>query len=178
VEGNPTNLGVYDGQIRFVTSSDPGTDSTIVLAASGSSGEIQIPIVVATQRPLDFAPFDDGGEETDEAYSPPALTIGGLDAGNVLGGKALVFGAAGAPPLDMQASTGYINITRTSQSIDFSSMWTWNAADNTLRFLQPMCSRFYRPFPGRNLNFGFLLSARMELLPRPIPGWFESRELT
>ena len=93
VSGTAASLVVKDGEIRFLTPSDPGSDSTVVLKVTQTGSTLRISAVERSARPLEAVTEI---EPDDTGVLPPIalnsrLIINGLATGNSISGQALSF---------------------------------------------------------------------------------------
>lgn len=120
--GMAASLEIKDGEIRFITPTDPGIDTTIELRLATAANEIIVPIQIQSARPTQVITEI----EPDEQGNLPAiaqstvLSITGLGNGNALLGGDLSFAVASASALDPKASSATIFDPRTGTTYDLA----------------------------------------------------------
>jgi hypothetical protein len=161
VSGTAASLVVKDGEIRFLTPSDPGSDSTVVLKVAQAGSSTTISAVLRSARPLEAVTEiepDDTGALPSAALNSH-LIIGGLAPGNSISGETLSFSVSGAPPLDAKASAANVFIPQTGQTIDLAQDWTLDAATNTLSIPADKVKALLQSLPSGELEFDVALTS-------------------
>jgi hypothetical protein len=159
--GVAKSLRVQDGEIRFLTPSDTGVDSTVVLKVALADSDITLPIVVRSARPTavvtEIEPDADGVQPASAKSS--VLTVTGLGAGNVLDGTALRFSVAGAPALDRLASSATVFVPQTGATLNLAKDWTLDAATNTLTVPADKVAALLAALPSGEVAFDIGLTS-------------------
>jgi hypothetical protein len=136
IDGKAQDLIVRNGQIRFITPSDTGTDSAVRLRVTPTAGpSIIVPITVSSARPVKAIPeidADEKGVAMAEA-DHPILIMTGLGPDNSILGTdiRLSVGGKGAPPLSIQSAAN-IYVPSTRQFFYMAQYWKLEEATNTL----------------------------------------------
>jgi hypothetical protein len=132
--GEAVGLTIRDGEIRFITPSDPGVDTTVTLRVALPNAVVVVPVTIVSERPtapIAYIEPDENGTLSPIA-SKAKLTVTGLGANNALIGKPLSFSVAGAPPLDPHGSSATIFVSLTGAVIDLAKHWALDSVTNTL----------------------------------------------
>jgi hypothetical protein len=132
--GEASGLTITEGQIRFITPSDPGTDATVVLRAALPGAVVVVPVIVRSARPTsafaELEPDEDG--KISEKAAQAKLAVTGLGVNNALTGQSLSFSVEGAPPLDQRGSAATLFVLDEGRKVDIAKHWTLDSATNRL----------------------------------------------
>lgn len=128
IQGTAQNLTVVNGQIRFITGSDSGSDQEVVLSASDSSQQVTIPVLVQSSRNTSIVQANelDAEEATAGlAVRKPELKITGLGPNNSLvPGNPLTFSLATTEVIDQKMSRASLYIPSTKTYVNLDAYWT------------------------------------------------------
>lgn len=151
--GTADSLAIRDGEIRFITPTDPGTDQTVELRALVNNEEIVVPVTVRSFRPTEvFADIEASESGGDPIASPPKLTVTGLGPGNALVGGALVLTVANNSPLDPLASAATIYVPNANQVLDLAKVWSYDAAARSLTVSSSAMATLLASLPSEDVE--------------------------
>ncbi|HEV8548950.1 MAG TPA: hypothetical protein VGQ57_07980, partial [Polyangiaceae bacterium] len=151
-KGSVTGLVVADQQIRFITPSDPGTDTLLELTVKASKTYV-LPVRVHSARPSDVVAYVEPSEEGAANAAVPSLQVSGLGSTNAIVGNALSFSVDGAPALDAGASSGTIYLPQTSEVLDLAQYWAFDAGTNALAIDQAGMTALLGALPASDVEF-------------------------
>lgn len=157
--GAADSLTVVDDQIRFITPSDPGEDTHLELSVSLPQGDVAIPVTVQSARPSDVVAYVEPAEDGSYAGEVPVLRVQGMGPTNALEGDDLSFSVAGAPPLDVGASSATIYNPLTGTVIDIASFWTYDAQDNELVVVADDVTALLAALPAADVEVNVALTS-------------------
>jgi hypothetical protein len=157
-EGEALALSLIDGQIRFITPSDPGFDERVVFHVALEDRDVKVPVRIVSARPSEVVAYVESDEagEVDEA---PALAVTGLSATNAFVGNALSFHVEGAPPLDPGASSATLFNPLTSAVVDLTKFWTFDADTNEFSISASDMAVLLAQLPAADVNVTVALAS-------------------
>ncbi len=160
--GEAVGLTIRDGEIRFITPSDPGVDSAVTLRVALPGSVVIVPVTIQSERPtaaVAHIESDENGTLSPNA-SKARLTVTGLGANNALTGQPLSFSVEGAPPLDLLGSAGTIFVPLTGETIDLAKHWSLDPVTNTLRISAEAMASVLADVPSGEIEFDIGLTSK------------------
>ncbi len=154
------DLRVIDGQLRFVTLSDAGTDHELELVIALDDKDIVVPVLIRSARPTEIVSFIDPAEgEATDSFEIPKLRVKGLGPSNALLGGELTFSVENAPVFDDKASSATLFVHGQNLPRDLAIAWTHDKEKNTLTIPEATMAEFLTLLPATELDFDIALTS-------------------
>jgi hypothetical protein len=160
--GEAVGLTIRDGEIRFITPSDPGVDSAVTLRVALPGSVVMVPVTIRSERSTAAVAYiepDENGTLSPNA-SKARLAVTGLGANNALTGQPLSFSVEGAPPLDPKGSAGTIFVPLTGDTIDLAKHWSLDSVTNTLTVSAHAMASVLADVPSGEIEFDVGLASK------------------
>lgn len=152
-------LTVADGEIRFVTPSDPGADQQLTLRIRSGGAPLFLPVIVASDWPTAISEVWDADEEGRPPPRLPPLRIEGLGPRNLLTeGAPLVFRTDAPAALDPELSQVNVWIPSTKQVVALSTSWRSEERGRALVLPAATVAAVWKNLPSGELELDITLN--------------------
>jgi hypothetical protein len=158
IEGTAEALSIHDGEIRFLTPADSGSDGKVTLRAALTDRDVIIPIVIRSARPSDIVAYVEPSD-TGSAGTVPKLKVTGMTATNALIGGAMTFSATGAPSLDAAASTATVYVPITGKTVNLAGLWSYQASTNSFEISSSVMTTLLAQLPASEVEVNIALTS-------------------